>query len=262
LNAVLAAFAKLGRDIDFFQRWFRFRIAASPLNPWRLPELDRSIFRGGRVIILGPAQTVGDDLQDIEVDRFDFVVRLNNGIALALADPATLGTRTDVLFHNLNEEGPRNAGAIPPSRLLLHKVRFCVFPHWGFKGSKKRLHQKRAQLTTYAEISLTVPPRKFCDEVRTELAGHQPTIGSSAILYFLSCDLRELHVHGFTFFETPYVAGYNDQVSTAEDARKWVAASKVHDPQREKFLIRRKIESAERRGMKVVLGRNVARFLT
>jgi hypothetical protein len=253
-----------GRQLDLLQRRLRFLITASAANPWRMPVLNRNLFRGKRVVVLGPAQTVFDDLQGLDVESFDFIVRLNNGIALALEHPEKLGSRTDILFHNLNEDGARNAGAIPPSLLLQQKVRFCVFPHWGFKGSKTRktrLYGKRKELSAYPEISLVVPPAKFCDEVRRDLGGYQPTTGTSAILFFLQCDLKELQLHGFSFFETRYVTGYNHAVTTDEEAQNWAAASSVHDPAREKAPIRNSIAQARKAGVTVILGNNVARFL-
>jgi len=253
-----------GRQLDFLQRRLRFLIAASAASPWRMPVLSRNLFRGKRVVVLGPAQTVFDDMQGLDVESFDFIVRLNNGIALAREHPEKLGSRTDILFHNLNEEGARNAGAIPPSLLLQHRVRLCVFPHWGFKGSKTRktrLYAKKKELSAYPQISLVVPPAKFCEQVRRDLGGHQPTTGTSAILFFLQCDLKELQLHGFSFFETRYVTGYNHAVTTDKEAQDWAAASNVHDPSREKAPIRKSIAEARKAGMTVILGNNVARFL-
>lgn len=251
----------LGRNIDLLQRWLRFRLSASALNPWRIPPLNSDMFRGKRVVILGPARTLFDDLEDLVVDSFDVIVRLNNGIALALECDGRLGSRTDVLFHNLNEQGQRSAGSIPPALLLAHKVQYCVFPHWGFKGSKARLFEKKAELSAYPQVSLAVPSVRFCEKLRRKLHGHQPTIGTSAILFFLECDVRELQLHGFTFFQTPYVEGYNDTVKTSKDAREWVAASKVHDPAQEKRVILHEVAQALERGVKVVLGKNVAHHL-
>lgn len=253
-----------GKQLDLLQRRLRFLIAASAANPWRMQVLDRNLFRDKRVVILGPAQTLFDDMQGLDVKSFDFIVRLNNGIALALEHPEKLGSRTDILFHNLNEDGARNAGAIPPSLLIQHKVRFCVFPHWGFKGSKTRktrLYAKRKELSVYPQVSLVVPPAKFCEQVRRDLAGNQPTTGTSAILFFLQCDLKELQLHGFSFFETRYVPGYNHAVTTDKEAQDWAAASTVHDPSREKAPIRNSIAEARKAGMTVILGNNVARFL-
>lgn len=259
--ALRDAHRRLGRKIDLLQRWIRFHVFASALNPWRIPPLDTNMFSDKRVVILGPAQTLFDDLEDLAVDSFDVIVRLNNGIALALECDGRLGSRTDVLFHNLNEQGERSAGSIPPALLLKHHVKYCVFPHWGFKGSKARAFAKKAELSAYPQVSLAVPPVRFCEKLRRKLHGHQPTIGTSAILFFLECDVRELQLHGFTFFQTPYVEGYNDTVKTSRDAREWVAASKVHDPAQEKRVILDEVAQAQERGVKVVLGKNVAHHL-
>ncbi|QUS36128.1 hypothetical protein [Falsirhodobacter algicola] len=248
------------RQIDLAQRWLRFTIAASRLNPWRMPELDPEAFRGKRVIILGPAHTVAEDLGDLRVDDYDVIVRLNNGIALAKADPARLGARTDVLFHNLNEDGPRSAGAVPPDLLRAHGVHLCVFPHWSFKGSKGRVHRKRAELKD-SGIALKVPSTAFCNGVRRDLGGLQPTVGTSAMLFFLGCDLAELSIHGFTFFATPYAPGYNDAVGSGAEAQAWASASQVHDPLREKALIRRRTDEAAARGLALTLGRHVRHHL-
>lgn len=251
----------LGRAADLAQRRARFRLISSPLNPWGVPVLRTGDFTGKRVIVIGPAETVPEDLRGVEVDAYDVIVRLNNGIALATDNPGLLGSRTDVLFHNLHETGERSAGEIPVALLRSHGVRTCVFPHWGFKGSKRRLYAKRRQLRSAPDITLKVPPGRFCETLRRELGGMQPTVGTSAIAFFLACDLRELAVHGFTFFETPYLAGYNCAVRTAADASAWAKSSQVHEPGRDKQLIRHRAALAERRGLRLSLGANVQKHL-
>lgn len=246
----------LAKRLDLAQRWIRFAISASILNPKRIPTLRRDLFRGKRVIIVGPAQTVYDDLQGTDVDGFDVVVRMNSGITLAERNRAVLGARTDVLFHNLNEDGARSAGAIPVEVLRAHGVTTCVFPHWSFKGSKARVYRKQRELEG-SGIALRVPPVRFCSRLRHDLDDHQPTVGTSAILFFLTCDVAELAVYGFTFFETPYAQTYNDIVKTPEDARAWVSTSKVHDPNLEIRLIARRMMQARNYGLNVTLGQNV-----
>lgn len=261
IEAFERLFKQAGRALDVIQRRIRFKVVASSLNPWRIPPLQASAFRGKSVIIIGPAETVVEDLENVSVDDYDVVVRLNNGIALAQRNPTVLGLRTDVLFHNLVEHGDRSAGAIPAPLLEEQGVRFLVFPHWGFKGSKSRLYKKREELHGFHVTELVVPPTGFCERVRRLLEGFQPTVGTSAILFFLSAQPREVAIHGFTFFQTPYLLGYNDAVATADEARAWAAASSVHDPSREKEAVKSYIAAAEQRGVRVALGANVRRFL-
>jgi len=249
-----------GRRLDLAQRWLRFMLSASALNPHRMTTLPQDMFAGKRVIIVGPAETVIDDLRNVRVDDYDVIVRMNNGLFLADGDPERLGSRTDVLFHNLTETGPRGTMPIPPDALLSRGVKTCIFPHWSFKGSKARVYRKRDELKD-SGVDLRVPPVRFCSRLRHDLDGFQPTVGTSAIIYFLGCPLAELAIHGFTFFQTVYQAGYNDTVRTQEDARKWVAASEVHDAARERQLISRRVAEMRIAGMKIELGRNVGPYL-
>lgn len=214
------------------------------------------------MIIIGPAATVVEDLDGVDVDKFDVIVRLNNAIPAALAAPQVLGGRTDILFHNLNETGPRPAGAIPPSLLRQAGVKICVYPHWGWQGNKRALMSKRRALALVPEVRLEVPPARFYEQLRRDLDGLKPTIGLVAIAYFLACPLRELQIHGFTFFQTRYLPGYNDQVTTDEEAKLWVAASERHDPVRERRLVQERLRAAQAAGLTVTLGRHVETHLT
>ena len=242
----------------------QFRINSSKHNPFRIPLLQGDGFAGKRVIVVGPASTVKQDVLGVDVDSYDVVVRLNKGIELAISDAeGHLGTRTDVLFHNLVESGQRNAGKIPPELLRHHGVKTVVFPHWTPIGSKRRVHAKHRQLYSLPDLQLVVLHADFCSQLRRLLGGVPPTVGTSAVLYFLTCELEELAIHGFTYFETPYLSGYNDLVRTAADAQKWIAQSPVHhDPGAEKLLTLKWIAEARRRGMKVSLGSGVEHHLS
>ena len=89
-----------------------------------------------------------------------------------------------------------------------------------------------------------------------------PFVFGMAIAYFLACPLRELQIHGFTFFQTRYLPGYNDQVTTDEEAKRWVAASERHDPVRERRLVQERLRAAQAAGLTVTLGRHVETHLT
>lgn len=263
INATRIEFSRLGPTLTRARQWIEFRLYAAPFNPWTVPVLERKVFEGKRIIIIGPASTVLDDLHDVNVDTYDIVVRLNNGITLARnCAGGHLGSRTDILFHNLVEHGDRSAGEIPPGTLRSHGVGVCVFPHWTPVGSKRRVRRKRRQLDTVPGIELKVLPAAFATTLRRDLGNVPPTIGASAILFCLTCDPKELAIHGFTFFDTPYLAGYNERVETEVDARAWVADSPVgHDVERERVLVRARLDAARRDGLTISLGRNVKKHL-
>ncbi|WP_299820195.1 hypothetical protein [uncultured Jannaschia sp.] len=235
------------------------QLYASPWAPWGPELLQPEAFEGKRVIVVGPAETVLDDLKNTIVDNYDVVVRLNNGIALKNASPDILGQRTDLLVHNLREYGDRSAGAIPTSFLLENQVGGIVYPHWHKSRLRKLFREKRKALKEEGGPPLTLIPPWMMRKMRAEIGDRPPTVGTCALLFFLDSPAIELAIHGFTFFETVYAPGYNDTVKTADDARAWVDARGAHEPKLEKTAILRRLETTMVKS--VTMGCNVKRHL-
>lgn len=245
------------RRLDKRQRALRTAIS---LRLGRGPDIvDPSEFRGRRVIIVGPAETIFEDLKGTCVDDYDVVVRLNNGIPLAATRPDVLGHRTDVLIHNMREEGDRSAGDISPEYLNAQNVKKLICLNWGSSRLRKRYYKKRDMLKAFGSPDIEILPPDFMTTLRCDLKGRSPTVGISAILFFLDCDVEEVAIHGFTFFETKYAESYNDSVKTSQDAAAWVKAGGAHDPACEKALLRRRITHSGRPN--ITLGSNVKRHL-
>jgi len=234
---------ELLRILDRRQR--ALRAALSLHLPGRPDIVDPASFGGRRVIVVGPAETVFEDLEGTSVDDYDVVVRLNNGMSLAEGRPDVLGHRTDILVHNLREVGPRNAGAIPAPDLKAKGVKTVICPNWGSSDLRRRYRAKRAALAAIDGPSLQVLPPDFMMRLRSDLKGRAPTVGISIASFFLDCAVAELAIHGFTFFETRYAESYNDAVRTALDARNWVDAAGAHEPKSEKALLRRRLEQPD-----------------
>jgi hypothetical protein len=244
---------KLLRILDKRQR--ALRTAVSLRLPGGPDIVNPASFSGQRVIIVGPAETIFEDLNTTCVDDYDVVVRLNNGMSLAATRPDILGHRTDVLIHNLREEGQRNAGPISAQYLNAQNVKTVICPNWGSSDLRKRYYYKRDILKRFDGPKIEILPQDFMTKMRFDLEGRAPTVGLSAALFFLDCDVAELAIHGFTFFETRYADSYNDEVKTAQDAFAWVDAGGAHKPASEKALLRKRLTQSRR--PKVILGTNV-----
>lgn len=234
-------------------------LSAQPWVPWGPSLLRTRAFRAQRVIIVGPAQTVCDDLDGTDVDAYDVVVRLNNGMTLSDGNPERLGRRTDLLIHNSREDGPRGAGVIPPEVLRAHGVGTLVFPFWRKPQHRKAFMRKARQLRQAGGPDLKLVPPPMMARMRADIGDRPPSVGTTAIMFFLSAPLAELAIHGFTFFETTYAPGYNDAVVTDADAMAWVDAQGAHAPASEKSAIRARLENA--RPDRIVLGEGVRRHL-
>lgn len=234
------------------------------LEPWALRFRGPSIFdleevRGLRVIIIGPAETVAEDLRDTAVDEYDVVVRLNNGLLLVEERPEIVGHRTDLLFHNLQEDGNRSAGTISAARLRERGVRTVIYPHWRRTRPRGIYWRKLAEMRRHAGPPVKLMPLQSVNAMRHAIGGRTPTTGTSAVLFFLDSPAAELAIHGFTFFETVYVPGYNEAVRSKSDARLWVVSRGTHDPSSEKAAIRARLRLPH--APKVTLGRHVRRHL-
>lgn len=219
--------------------------------------VDERLFIGKRIAIVGPAQTVFDDLEDVDVDRYDLIVRLNNGVALARTAQGRLGRRTDVLFHNLKEEGERSAGRLNLSSLGVHRPRLLICPHWAYPRTVRRVLAKRRALRTEPDIEVRILPREFGRKLGATLGVRQPTVGAFAIAYLLSCEPKELGIFGFTFFQTTYAPGYNDEVGSSADAQAWATRTGIHDPEAERRYVAESLNEAGERGMSITLGQGV-----
>lgn len=145
--------------------------------------LDPAFFAGRRVLIVGPARGARDELRSLVGVRFDIVVRMNNGIALAGDGPFP---GTDILFHNFKEEGERSAGLLVRSVLDGAGVRYLVFTHpaesRGWQLLKARLRVTRLGCTA----ALRIPPPDWYAGLSRRFGRWEPTTGSVAIALVLA----------------------------------------------------------------------------
>ncbi|WP_386176734.1 hypothetical protein [Sulfitobacter sp. R86518] len=246
-------------SIRYARRLFRDHLAMQRWWPRGPSLLSAEAFRGRRIILIGPADTVLEDLADTNVDDYDYVIRFNNGIELSKRHPEIMGCRTDILFHNLRETGERSAGAIPGSYLNENGVKLVVYPHWRTSRLRNLYLKKRAVLAREGGPPIKLLPPLEMRQLRADLGDRAPTIGTCASLFFLASPAAEVALHGFTFFETAYVLGYNGAVKNAADARAWVDQGGAHEPLSEKTLLRHRLKESD--VAKVVLGTNVRRYL-
>lgn len=219
--------------------------------------LDPAFFAGRRVLIVGPARGARDELRSLVGVRFDIVVRMNNGIALAGDGPFP---GTDILFHNFKEEGERSAGLLVRSVLDGAGVRYLVFTHpaesRGWQLLKARLRVTRLGCTA----ALRIPPPDWYAGLSRRFGRWEPTTGSVAIALVLAGAPKCVAIVGFTFFGSAYEAGYNNQVRD-ETAEAWARALGSHDPDVDRAQLRRLIQEVVAAGVEIDLGTAVAATL-
>lgn len=223
----------------------------------RFRRLRKRYFKGKRVIVVGPAESVHDDLREFSLDDFDVVVKLNNALTVPLTDrDGTPTLRCDVLFHSMSLDVPeirrRDAGEA--------NVKFVVHR----TPDRKFLTATRSAIRHFKDQSIAasvrvIEPKRY-KELRAQLGKFSPSTGMVSLDYFLGCNTKHLAIVGFTFFCTKYASGYRDATSQ-EDIFAKVTAAGHHNPERERTVVRSHIEAEIKKGRSIALGPSVAAYL-
>ncbi|WP_378941455.1 hypothetical protein [Paracoccus sp. R86501] len=211
-------------------------------------------FQAKRVLILGPARTLAEDLQAIDVSDYDLLVKMNNGLDTPVPLPQGDGMRCDVLFHSAT----RDARPITEAKLQRAGVQLLVH----------RTPTKSGFLQTLmlnARFKALLRVRHIDWQVHCDLAGRlggaSPTTGLLAACFFLNAPVAQLGIVGFTFFSTAYQAGYDDCVGSDAQSVCRIVEKGHHAPSAEAALLSREIAAARDRGMVVTLGPHVAKAM-
>lgn len=222
------------------------------LYPRLLPRftLDPQLFAGRRVLIVGPARTVEDDLSALDPDRFDLVVRMNNGLDTPVQAMGANPYRCEVLFHSLTTD------TRPLTASNLRRAGVETLVH--------RLPRRSTFLRTIAfsgqlnpGIALKIVPVDHYTTLSRELAGHSPTTGMVCASFILQAGPQALAICGFTFFRTCYIGRYDDRDGCDAETVQRIRSQDHHAPDREARLLAALADQARARGVEVILGASV-----
>lgn len=221
-------------------------------------KFPKEYFLGKRVMLIGPAITVEEDLAAFDVSEFDIIVRMNRWSQTA----ANIRTRTEVLYHNLTVEGLRAAGNLCLDQLEQQGTKYVVYPHADPKIASRRLTRTRQWLQRNQSAQLVIPDLRSYTKLRDDLEGNLPTTGAVAISSILDSQPEELCITGFTFFTTGYDARYNPAVKTRDEAQSWARSTGLHEPCIEMVAIHKRLAIAMNAGIRITLGQNVQSTLS
>ena len=207
-------------------------------------------FVGRRVLILGPARTIDDDLAAVRPERFDLFVRMNNGLDTPVPALGPDGLRCDLLFHSLTAD----ARPVTADKLMRAGVERLVH-RTPVRGAFLQTVLASRRLAGIARVCCLPMARQ--QSLAGQLDGHSPTTGLLAASFFLDAPVTEVAIVGFSFFQTSYCAGYDPAVGDDAAARRRIADAAHHDPAAEARLFGRLVQSARARGLVVTLGPQV-----
>ena len=137
-------------------------IRAKPYVAETVEDFDLSYYKNKTIAIVGPASTALLEKKGDYIDSFDIVVRINRSINNYLEKTEYLGSKTDILFHGLNESAIGGCGPVQPLQWIEKGVKKVVFPLFGneHKGiinkyiirSKGKLKLSCINAATYNEM--------------------------------------------------------------------------------------------------------------
>jgi len=229
---------------------------------FRLPQFSGPDLTGKKVILIGPASTVTEELENVDLSEFDVVARMNNSINTPITYRGA-----PYHFHNMyfrNQQ--RNSATSLAGRLDRESAELCgtetvVFLLMRWREILRLMRKIVGIWRMGIPVEIYVLGPRYVRRVAQEIRPHKPTLGFIALHYLLESDLDRLNVAGFTFFTTKYIDNYNDRVEKDDDAMAWATRNRKHNPKAERVAFRRLYERAVGEGRDIVLGAGVRRAL-
>lgn len=223
--------------------------------------IDPNFFRDKKIIVIGPAKTVTEEIKNIQISDYDIVVRMNRAIDFPIALNGDLLWRIDILFHNLKESGDRGAGLITQEKCIRSGLKLIIFPAGGKDKLKNLLIAKLKMLLRSVKAQVRMIPEDAYLRARNSINGYSPTTGFMVLFFLMRCDIKKLHVIGFTFFQTKYIEGYNDNLKNDENAILWATNKNIHNPTLEKVSIKKLLYNGRVLDPRIILGKYVLKSL-
>jgi len=161
----------------------------------------KEFLTGKSVVVVGPASTLKGTGSGAFIDSHDVVVRINHAWPLPKDLAEDIGTRCDVIYHNLN---PRNQRILPKHIAQMKKdgVRWVVSSHPANRP-RYRSRQRRFRRANRGRLRFRIIPAALKRRLRRHVGF--PNSGMVAIADLLRFPIKSLYVTGFSFYTTGYL---------------------------------------------------------
>ncbi len=157
--------------------------------------------KGKKVAVVGPAATLRGQGLGFLIDSHDVVVRINHAWPLPDEWKRDIGSRIDVIYHNLN---PLNQRIRRRHVTQMYKdgVRWIVSSHPANRPRYRRRH-RRFRRANKGLLQFRAVPAALKRQLRRRVGF--PNSGMVAITDLLSFPIARLYVTGFSFYTTGYL---------------------------------------------------------
>ena len=190
----------------------------------------KRILAGKKVAVIGAAATALSVERGPFIDRHDFVIRLNRAlVSWKPENERFIGTKSNILLHNFHENNDTGgAGKLDLALFARRGVQYLVQARVDASGIRTVLNFYRKYRQAYP-VYLT-SPRRYA-EIKSWFGRHYPTRGFCALALVLQVPCKQVFITGFTFFKTPYQAGYREEQPDVSAALRHIKQQDMHNPE-------------------------------
>lgn len=209
----------------------------------------RDFVTGKRIALVGPAATLEGSGMGRFIDGHDIVVRLNHSWPLPKEHKEDIGSRIDIIYHNMNFTHQRMTR---DEVVQMHRdgVRWMVSTHPAseerFRGRLRKFRKINNGLLEFRALPGSL-------KTRMQRRVKHPNAGIMAIEDLLRFPIERLYVTGFSFYTTGYLTYPNYRPSYA------VKAVRHHNQKQNKAYLRRIIAREPRLEVDPVIARLLTR---
>lgn len=200
-----------------------------------------SEFVNKKVVVIGPGEGPTEELEAV-VSSADICILVNKGYRsghfLSLAKKA----KKVILSHCLYEDEERGGGVLDEATLAEINVQKIIYPL-----SEKNLHKHYLNVSRKLkkDFEIIAIKKDWYEKVVYRLDGYRPNTGFATLALLIQAGCKDLYIHGFTFFRTPYQSNYTDNLSKASDAISVIESGGNHNPDKDLLFFKELIKDRQ-----------------
>lgn len=228
INYIVKKFKNQGVRLKEMLAFYKFKKRKRKV----LIPFDAEWFKGKTVAIVGGADSVLHEPLGEYIDRFDVVVRINNGVKVIADQYAYVGHKTDILFHTFyNKSGSKEDSPIEIDLWLKNQVGKIIFARHEDVDTFCMQNMSHFMDVTAEQYQFSQVPSLTNKSEFSILHPYTPTTGFTAINLIMSCAPKSLYLTGITFFKTAHNSKY--RAFDAEDMNRVFVVKGLHSPESE-----------------------------
>jgi hypothetical protein len=172
------------------------------------PDIQYNDFlKNKRVVLIAPSKSILKMVQGDHIDSYDIVIRLNKSLPVPKHLYQYIGSKTDILYNNLNLTDFPGENILNMS-YLKNNISYLCCPYPPITPFGKDIEYFKKHNTTH-NIPFHHINFQFYNSIVNNIKT-RPNTGICAILDVLNKDIKELYITGVTFFSDGHYSEYRN----------------------------------------------------